>query len=509
MEGVMKNGVPVLRNVGLVTSAEFAQFNMALAKELKRRTGCRIILYVSGLESVRSHGKYIEQSCIDEIVDCGLFYSAAQQDVGNEEAVIAHAREMEALIGRTYNSIIMANRDVGRGFALGGFHHPRSPFSDRVTYMQVVHAYNETLDFWRRQIEEKQIDLILNGTMELMILAHALKVPYRFMIGSRHKNYYTWSKNEFLELPDLDRAYRDAPAKVRPPVTLDSSYVKDTHLRRKTVEGSLFLAFLAKSFQFTKRVAYLRIKKYHTARTTYYFDALRFYLRVYLDMKKLRPPRTAALESIEGKRFAFYPLHTEPELSLQGMSPEYFFQLGAIASIARDLPAGVLLAVKDTIHGVGRRPRDFYDQIKEFKNVVLLDVLERGLDVVKRSAAVVTITGTAGLEAAMLGKPVILLGRHCGYDFLPHVTLVTREEDLQPALHRALDGSLDLAMAKSDGARVLEALINVSFDMRGFRPDNRSSFDEESVNDAVEALLASVSASTSVHQGDGFGAALP
>ena len=65
------------------------------------------------------------------------------------------------------------------------------------------------------------------------------------------------------------------------------------------------------------------------------------------------------------------------------MSPEYFYQLSCIAALSRDLPAGAILVVKETLAATGRRPRDFYAQIKEFKNVVMLDIRELGLEVVR------------------------------------------------------------------------------------------------------------------------------
>ena len=60
-----------------------------------------------------------------------------------------------------------------------------------------------------------------------------------------------------------------------------------------------------------------------------------------------------SLEDLEGKRFIFFPLSTEPE-SLQTLSPEYFYQLAFITSIARDLPVGVYLVVKE--HSLPCRP---------------------------------------------------------------------------------------------------------------------------------------------------------
>ena len=68
-------------------------------------------------------------------------------------------------------------------------------------------------------------------------------------------------------------------------------------------------------------------------------------------------------------------------------------ELGPEAIIlgTRALPAGVKLAVKEHVTAVGRRPDDFYGQIAEFKNVVMLDPFELGLACTKAAAVTVTI----------------------------------------------------------------------------------------------------------------------
>ena len=149
-------------------------------------------------------------------------------------------------------------------------------------------------------------------------------------------------------------------------------------------------------------------------------------------------------------------------------------------------------SVKETYENRGRRPDNFYAQILSFKNVVLMDMLELGLEVVKRARAVATISGTAGMEAAVLGVPVISFGRHNLYNFLPHVRVIGREEDLKPALDAALSDSFDRDAAARDGARFLAALKTSSFDLRSLDLLKQNAPEPEAVEDAYRALVASV-----------------
>ena len=198
------------------------------------------------------------------------------------------------------------------------------------------------------------------------------------------------------------------------------------------------------------------------------------------------------LESLTGLRFIFFPLHAEPEAALQGMSPEYFYQLSCIAALARDLPAGIMLAVKDTYAAVGVRPDNFYDQIRAFKNVVLLDTMILGPDVIQQAELVATITGTAGFEAAVMGKPVISFGHHNIYNFLPHVRLITDERDLKPALVQLLDPAFDHNAAQRSGARFIAAIVQESFDLGSFDLRRRQEIAADAGQIACHALLSSL-----------------
>ena len=53
-----------------------------------------------------------------------------------------------------------------------------------------------------------------------------------------------------------------------------------------------------------------------------------------------------------------------------------------------------------------------------------------GLEVTKQAQGVITINGTTGYEAAMLGIPVIVLATHCDYSFLDHVFHCPKGEGL-------------------------------------------------------------------------------
>src|SRR5262249_41365576 len=147
------------------------------------------------------------------------------------------------------------------------------------------------------------------------------------------------------------------------------------HRNRFVANASIFALGRDISFQVLQR-AYHHLRGYEKARGYFLWDNIAYLTHVYRDTRRMRQPGLCTLEDLSNKLFVFFPLHTEPEASVGQVSPEFFFQHAAIAALSRDLPANVLLAVKETIHGVGRRPADFYRQIADLKNVVWINMME-------------------------------------------------------------------------------------------------------------------------------------
>jgi len=110
-------------------------------------------------------------------------------------------------------------------------------------------------------------------------------------------------------------------------------------------------------------------------------------------------------------RYVFFPLHLEPELSLMVFCPEYSNQLEICRRISLNLPKGVRLLVKEHPNMVRARKKQFYEDLKGLPNVEMLhsSVSSERIFMSKQCVAVISISSTAALEAAMNGKPVVVL----------------------------------------------------------------------------------------------------
>lgn len=136
--------------------------------------------------------------------------------------------------------------------------------------------------------------------------------------------------------------------------------------------------------------------------------------------------------------YYFYPLHLEPEaVVLYHAHGLYANQVKLIQNIAAQLPPGVLLYVKDHPHDHGYRSAEDYLALKSVPNIRLLDTSISGKQVVANSQGVITMTGTAGFEALLLGKPVFTFGKTF-YSAAPGVVLLHHVRDLRERLYAAL-----------------------------------------------------------------------
>ena len=461
---------------------------LRICRLLKFSHQSEIHLYCSTQQDIRFYETYRKAGVVDSVNQvCMLYQNVGAKDL-NDETVFARAKAHEARLGCTYNHLAVSDRHLGRGYALGGFGHPRSRYSELTSYTQMVHAYNETIEFWEAEIAAREPTLVMGGSKVLTTIARAHGIPYRFMAGARYKNYYYWADDEYFSSPNLSAAFTAA----RPVASAEIKNPYHDHLvNRAQFLKNFGVMRLTRTIALTvARRLYWRLRGYEKGRGYYLSEDLAFFVRQWRDNRRVTGVDMCRLADLKGRSFVYYPLHTEPETALQTISPEYFYQLSCIAALSRDLPAGVTLAVKETLAATGRRPRDFYAQIKEFKNVVFLDVRELGLEVARAATAVATITGTGGFEAAIMGKPVIAFGRHNLYNILPHVRVITDETRLKDDLAWALAGDFDGEIARAEGARYLSAIVATSFDMGKFSTSDGKNFDDLGVQRAYENLLS-------------------
>ncbi|WP_027178978.1 hypothetical protein [Maridesulfovibrio bastinii] len=107
-----------------------------------------------------------------------------------------------------------------------------------------------------------------------------------------------------------------------------------------------------------------------------------------------------------------YFLQMTPEASMCSEAPKYADQSYLLEQIAIYGKYGYTLAVKEHPRSFGNRKPDFYYHLSSLPNVVILAPDFSNRELIERSEAVISVTGTTpSIEALTSGCPVITLGR--------------------------------------------------------------------------------------------------
>ena len=141
---------------------------------------------------------------------------------------------------------------------------------------------------------------------------------------------------------------------------------------------------------------------------------------------------------VPGEPYAFFPLQLEPEITTTLYSPIYNDYLWVAKQIAKSLPVGHKLYVKEHLAMFGFRTRAFYKELKKIPNVKLINPNVKSFPITLGAKLVAVVTSTVGWEAIALKKPVITFG-DVFYNALPFVKKCDSIKDLPSLIKEQLD----------------------------------------------------------------------
>ncbi len=360
----------------------------------------KIHLYTATAQEAAHYGR-AHPDLFASITAESALYAVCREPVDDDDLAIEEARRNESELGVTINELAVSDRHLGRGFALGGFNHPRSRISEETSYLQMVNGFNAVIAFWAGAgSQEAHVDL--ERTEGPVRPCASRGTPVRMLAGARFKNYYYWAINEYLETPAIEAAF----ARAEPNAELDLSAPYASHLRyRAHFRQQASTHSNSQGDRPCGPSAGLLVGPRLRKGEGYYLrENVRYLWRRRKDVRKMTRAALPDLAQFQDVPFAFFPLATEPETALQTLSPEYLYQLPRDHFGRTRPPCRHVVAVKEHYAASGRRPSDFYAQIADLKNVRLMNMAELGIDVARASRAVVTISGTRGFEGCGDGQ---------------------------------------------------------------------------------------------------------
>ncbi len=190
------------------------------------------------------------------------------------------------------------------------------------------------------------------------------------------------------------------------------------------------------------------------------FWSLKKRYRLYLINKNLS-------RTIDDEKFIFFPLITEPERGLLIAAPFHTNLIELVTHIAKSLPIGYKLYVKDhqSMDTRDWRSFSFYKEIMNLPNVKMLHHTIHPKNILPKCSMVITIGGTAGFEAAFYEKPTITFVDTL-YSSLKSVEILNDTKELPQLIQKQLNAKFDLSDL-NNFVSVLEK-SSFAFDWSGF-----------------------------------------
>jgi hypothetical protein len=126
---------------------------------------------------------------------------------------------------------------------------------------------------------------------------------------------------------------------------------------------------------------------------------------------------------LDGQRFAFFPLHAEPEISLLVYARPFLNQIEVIRAFAESLPVDMILLVKEHPWMVGKRKNSYFEKLLNIPRVRLVSPTIKTTDILPHADLITVISGSVALEAIIHKKPAITLGE-VPFNILPQEMII-------------------------------------------------------------------------------------
>ena len=370
---------------------------------------------------------------------------------------LARLRRLEDSLGEPLWHALLCDRRV----MLGRWCKERQDYRPRYDHDGLLRLLDAARGPLERLYDEVHPDVVFSfvpvtfGEYLAHLLAGQRGIPVLSLYPTKIRNYMMWMESIFGRPPHLVDAYRRRrAAATRDSTTREAErYVTEVTGRAVRHEGMIPIPGAVKTARRTSAVGALRRHiageiEYWTTESKHdpHVDSvlLRAWqrnvvapVRHHALQRRLRP-HLAFLDDLRGEDFCFFPLQAEPEIALSIQGRPFQNQIELIRNIARSLPVGMRVVVKEHPRSIGYRRFGYYRKLLEIPGVRLASPFIEARELIAAARLVATVWSFTGFEAVVNRRPVLLFGTP-SYGLLPQ-TMVQEVTDVRevPQAVRAL-----------------------------------------------------------------------
>jgi hypothetical protein len=510
----MSNGASQKRYLFAWNTSGWARLYSPMARHLSKNYDIEIVLFTYGANLLPSRKLFgFNQEDFAAIIDIEPLLSARPRAELPDAAEIARqAQDVQSRLNINLLDVLRTDRHLGIDFVTGA-RFMRSKFG-------LSHNHSQNLDILLRLFSLFE-ELLLKyqpigimawpgsiGPASLVALAEGMGIPMRALTLSRYGKAFHWMADQSAMPFGFHEAYERHVSIVMADAEIDrdeSPVETPPPLRAKVAIGQFAtnasVRYLIRTFY-----RYMRIQAgnyVHRRKKTYGNYLLLDWSRQLFERWRWRRRALRERPIMETLSpdlpFVFFPFHIEPESTMMVEAQMCDNQLTLLDWLAKAVPAGWYVIVKEHPGATAPRPAGFWQRVRRYPNVIIAATLENAESIAPRAKTVACITSSIGVQCALAGRPVITFHPKFIGLCMPHVLLATSYEATKAGLRAIQEDSLPDRATRLHAARsFMSALEECAFPIedQGLQlgiPDE-TPIDAVDVERVVETLLATLGA---------------
>lgn len=337
----------------------------------------------------------------------------------------ARLAALEERYGNLWRFVI-ADRNLGHTFLTGTI-VPETALRGRTAELDtVLSCLQELFDYFERRFEEDRPDAVFfqvvaaAPALVAAAVCRQMRIPFLCLGKTKYDDRHHLAVNALMQPDPVVERYADPGLSVSREAwaRLEASHVEPKASDHYEADRRNFAArhggglgrMLLKQARTLPAALRPWRKPYpRDPRTPTALQMWRWETRVQWNFKRMAASGLFDGRPPEGD-YIFFPLSVTPEASTCVVAPEFADQLVLVGALARNLPAGWKLVVKDHLPMCGRRTRSFYEHVLQYQNTMLVDPTIRSTELIQKARLTAVIAGTSGWEAMIMGCPVLAFG---------------------------------------------------------------------------------------------------